>query len=255
MNLLLQAKEVTKTFGGVRALSNCSIQVEAESITGLIGPNGAGKSTLFSVLAGFMKPDHGEIYFKGNSITGLYSHQIAQKGLVKTFQIPREFGGLTVLDNMMVSYPHQKGEALRNIWLRWKGVLDEEKEIKKRAEGLLEFLRLSHLKDELARNLSGGQKKLLELGRALMLEPDLLLLDEPLAGVNPNLALDLMAMIKELRQRGKTFFVIEHNMGAIMALSDVIYVLCEGELLTSGLPDAIQKDKRVLDAYLGMGII
>jgi ABC-type branched-subunit amino acid transport system ATPase component len=255
MNGLLQAKAITKSFGGFRVLSGCSIEVEAGSITGLIGPNGAGKSTLFSVLVGFIRPERGEIFFKGEEVTGFYPYQLAQKGLVKTFQIPREFGGLSVLDNLMVSYPHQKGEVLPNIWFGWKGVVGQEREIRKRAEALLDFLKLAHLKDELARNISGGQKKLLELGRALMLEPDLLLLDEPFAGVNPNLALDLMEMIKDLRRRGKTFCVIEHNMGAIMALSDIIYVLSEGELLTSGPPEAVQKDKRVLDAYLGMGII
>jgi branched-chain amino acid transport system ATP-binding protein len=252
---LLQARKITKSFGGFRVLSNCSIGVESGSITGLIGPNGAGKSTLFSLLVGFIQADQGEISYRGESIRGLHPYQIAQKGMVKTFQIPREFGGLTVLDNMMVSYPHQKGEALPNIWLGWKGVCIQEKQIQKKAESLLEFLKLSELKDELARNLSGGQKKLLELGRTLMLEPDLLLLDEPFAGVNPNLALDLMEMIRKLRKLGKTFCIIEHNMGVIMTLADIIYVLSEGELLTSGPPELVQKDKRVLDAYLGMGII
>jgi len=255
MNGLLQARGITKSFGGFQVLSNCSIQVEAGSITGLIGPNGAGKSTLFSILVGFMQPDHGEVFFMNERVTGLYPYQLAQKGLVKTFQIPREFGGLSVLDNMMVSYPCQKGEALPKIWFGWKEVLGQEREIQKRAEVILDFLKLSHLKDELARNISGGQKKLLELGRALMLEPDLLLLDEPFAGVNPNLALDLMEMVKELKRQGRTFCIIEHNMGAIMALSDIIYVLSEGELLTSGPPDVVQRDQRVLDAYLGMGII
>jgi branched-chain amino acid transport system ATP-binding protein len=255
MGYLLQAKAITKSFGGFRVLSSCSIEVEAGSITGLIGPNGAGKSTLFSILVGFIQPDRGEILFKGETVTGFYPYHLAQKGLVKTFQIPREFGGLSVLDNLMVSYPHQKGEVLPSIWFGWKGVVGQEREIRKRAEALLDFLKLAHLRDELARNISGGQKKLLELGRALMLEPDLLLLDEPFAGVNPNLGLDLMEMIKDLRRRGKTFCVIEHNMGAIMALSDIIYVLSEGELLTSGPPEVVQKDKRVLDAYLGMGII
>lgn len=255
MNGLLRARGITKSFGGFQVLSNCSIQVETGSITGLIGPNGAGKSTLFSILVGFMQPDQGDVFFMNERVTGLYPYQLAQKGLVKTFQIPREFGGLSVLDNMMVSYPRQKGEALPKIWFDWKEVLGQEREIQKRAEVILDFLKLSHLKDELARNISGGQKKLLELGRALMLEPDLLLLDEPFAGVNPNLALDLMEMVKELKRRGKTFCIIEHNMGAIMALSDIIYVLSEGELLTSGPPDVVQKDQRVLDAYLGMGII
>jgi len=255
MDSLLQAAKITKSFGGFRVLSNCSMRVDPGSITGVIGPNGAGKSTLFSTLAGFIQPDEGEISYRGESIRGLHPYQIAQKGMVKTFQIPREFGALTVLDNMVVSYPHQKGEALPNIWFGWKGVCSQEKQIRKKAETLLEFLKLSDLKDEPARNISGGQKKLLELGRALMLEPYLLMLDEPFAGVNPKLALDLMDMIRELRRLGKTFCIIEHNMGVIMTLADIIYVLSEGEVLISGPPELVQKDKRVLDAYLGMGII
>jgi ABC-type branched-subunit amino acid transport system ATPase component len=255
MDPLLHARKITKNFGGFRVLSNCSIRVDPGSITGVIGPNGAGKSTLFSVLVGFIQPDRGEISYRGESICGLHPYQIAQKGMVKTFQIPREFGALTVLENMMVSYPHQKGEALPNIWFNWKGVRSQELQIRKRAETLLEFLKLSDLKNEPARNISGGQKKLLELGRALMLEPHLLMLDEPFAGVNPKLALDLIGMIRELRGLGKTFCIIEHNMGVIMSLADIIYVLSEGEVLISGPPELVQKDKRVLDAYLGMGII
>lgn len=248
---MLLAEDIYKSFQGVSALNGASLSVEKHSITGLIGPNGAGKSTLFAVLSSFQKADRGRVVWRGEDITSLPAHQIVHKGLVRTFQIPREFGELTVLENLQVAPLEQAGEHVWKVWLRWGQVAARERAIREQAKEILTFLKLERVRDELAKNLSGGQKKLLELGRALMTEPDLLMLDEPFAGVNPLLTEEIMDRIRELNRQGRTFFIIEHNIQAVSALSDILYVMAEGSILARGKPEDVVKDPLVLDAYLG----
>lgn len=249
---MLSVQCVDKSFGGIRAVNGCSIKVEEGTIVGVIGPNGAGKTTLFNVISGFEKPDNGSIIFKGENIENLTSFMISRKGLVRTFQITKTLTRLTVEENMMLAPQFQHGERIWNVWLRHKEVKRQEAENRDKVISLLEFFDLLPLKDEYAGALSGGQKKLLEMARALMAEPKMLLLDEPFSGVNPTLARKLLKHIKELRDNdGMTFLIIEHDMPMIMQLSDFIYVLSKGKVIASGAPEEVRSDKRVLDAYLG----
>lgn len=251
---MLQADHITKTFGGVRALDDCSLRLEAGRITGLIGPNGAGKTTLFNILAGAYPADSGCVTFLDQQVTGLPAHLLFRKGLVRTFQIPQEFGRLTALENLLVVPADQTGEALRNLWVRARRIVREEVKITAEADATLDFLGLSRLRDTLAHKLSGGQKKLLELGRAMMANPRLLLLDEPGAGINPSLLRDLADRIERLnRERGYTICIIEHNIDLISRLCDHVVVLAEGRPLAEGSIETIREDQRVLEAYLGTG--
>ncbi len=249
---ILEVEDVSKSFGGLRALNGCTLSVAEGSITGLIGPNGAGKTTLFNVITGFLKPDSGRILFRGERIDGLPPHRIFRKGIVRTFQIPRELKSMTVLENLMLVPPGQAGEQIWNPWLFAFKVSRQEEMIIEKALKVLEFVDLLHLQDEYAANLSGGQKKLLELARTLMCDPHLILLDEPGAGVNRTLMRKLVADIERLRrEKGITFFVIEHDMDLVTQLCDTVIVMSEGAKLAEGKPDEVKRDERVLEAYLG----
>ncbi len=250
---VLSAISICKGFGGILALDHCSIRVEEGAIVGLIGPNGAGKSTLFDVISGFLTPDGGSIVFSGREILGLPAYKIARLGLVRTFQIPRSLMRMTVLENMMLGAQGQAGERLCNPLIRRHKVMAQETEIREKAEGILEFFDLGRMRDEYAGSLSGGQKKMLEMARALMADPRLLLLDEPFAGVNPALADRMIERIRILKEKGLSIIIIEHAIPYVLALSDELYVLNKGAVLASGRPDAVISDRRVFEAYLGEG--
>jgi len=249
---LLQVQELIKSFDGVRALNRCSLQVSEGAITGLIGPNGAGKTTLFNVVTGFLKPTAGRIFFQGQRIEGLPPHRVFRKGIVRTFQVPRELKSMTVLENLMLVPSDQLGENLWGPWLLPIMVRRQERAIQDKALEVLEFVNLYHLRHEFAGNLSSGQKKLLELARTLMCDPQMVLLDEPGAGVNPTLMKQLVASIEELcYEKGITFFIIEHDMDLVTRLCNPVIVLSEGEKIAEGEPEEIKADERVLEAYLG----
>lgn len=251
---ILAVEGLTRRFGGLTAVNRCSFRIETGRITGIIGPNGAGKTTIFNMVAGALPPSSGRILFDGADVAGLPTHTMFHRGIVRTFQIPHEFGRLTVLENLMAVPAAQPGERLWRVWLSPARVRRREREVRERAEEALRFLTLWEVRDELALNLSGGQKKLLELGRAMMTEPRLVLLDEPGAGVNPTLLLELRDMIRDLNRRlGYTFVIIEHDMDLIAALCERVIVLAEGSVLTEGSMDAVRRDPRVIDAYLGGG--
>jgi ABC-type branched-subunit amino acid transport system ATPase component len=250
--LLLEVEGLRKSFGGVAAVDDASFAIEAGSITALIGPNGAGKTTAFNVISGFLKPDSGTIRFAGERIDGRRGDLVARAGLVRAFQAPRVLTRMSVLDNMLLAGKDQPGERLSLNWLAPRRVAAREREVRRRALELLELVRLLPLAEAYAGTLSGGQRKLLELGRALMVEPRMILLDEPMAGVAPVLALQLLEHIRYLRaERGVTFCVIEHDMEFVMSISDRVIVMDEGRVIAEGTPDAIQRNDRVIEAYLG----
>ncbi|HSH49248.1 MAG TPA: ABC transporter ATP-binding protein [Halomonas sp.] len=254
MNAIIDVQHVHKAFGGLRVLNDCSIQVEKGSITGLIGPNGAGKSTLFNIIAGALPLDSGRILLDGEDITGQPTHRLFHRGLVRTFQIPHEFSMMTVRENLMVVPPDQRGENLFTSWLAWGRVREQDGVILERVDEVLDFLEISHLADELAGNLSGGQKKLLDLGRTMMTDARVVLLDEPGAGVNRTLLGKIREAIRRLNaERGYTFCVIEHDMELVSQLCDPVHVMANGEMIASGHMDALRRDERVREAYLGGG--
>lgn len=249
---MLTIEGLSRRFGGLRAVNDCSFDVAGGTITGLIGPNGAGKTTVFNLLTGFLRPDAGRVQLNGDEITGLPPHRVFRKGICRTFQIPRELKGLPVIENLMLVAPGQLGERLWNPLLRPRAVARQERAIRRRAAEVLDFLELTPVASHIAGNLSGGQKKLLELGRTMMADPRLILLDEPGAGVNPTLLKRLGRVIERLQnERGLTFLLIEHDMDFVMRLCRPVIVLSEGKVLARGAPEDIQRDPRVLDAYLG----
>ena len=250
---MLSVNSVRKSFGGISALDGCSLRVEEGAIVGLIGPNGAGKSTLFDVISGFVQPDAGRILFSSREILGMPAYKIARLGLVRTFQIPRSLMRMTVLENMMLGAQGQAGERIHLSLLCRGRVMAQEKDIKEKAEEILQFFDLLRMRDEYAGSLSGGQKKMLEMARALMADPRLLLLDEPFAGVNPALADRLIERIRILKERGLSMVIIEHAIPYVLALSDRLYVLNKGAVLASGHPQEVISDRRVFEAYLGEG--
>lgn len=251
-SVLLHVENVVKRFGGVLAVDHCSLQIQRGTITGLIGPNGAGKTTLFNMIAGVYRPDAGHIWFEGERIDGLSPYQIFARHIARTFQIARALPRLTVLDNLLLVPAQQCGERLRNAWFRPRRVRAQEAELRARAQEVLGFVKLDALQHEYAAHLSGGQKKLLELARAMMSEARFILLDEPGAGVNPTLMQELVGYIRKLQQRGCTFLLIEHNMDLVMEICDPVMVMHHGQKLLEGPPQVVRHDQRVLDVYLGV---
>ncbi|MDH3467424.1 MAG: ABC transporter ATP-binding protein [Gammaproteobacteria bacterium] len=251
---MIRVDHVSKHFGGLKAVNDASIEITKNSITGLIGPNGAGKTTLFNIIAGVFAATSGNIYLDGEDITGCKPHQLFAKGLLRTFQIAHEFTKLTVLENLMMVPGGQSGESLINAWFRNGQVQLEEREIRLRAEDVIEFLHLGHVAGELAGNLSGGQKKLLELGRTMMVDAKVVLLDEVGAGVNRTLLKDIGdAIIRLNKERGYTFCMIEHDMEFIGRLCDPVVVMAEGAVLAHGTAAEVQSNEQVIEAYLGRG--
>ena len=247
----LQIVNITKSFGDAQILKGVSVDAEAGRITGIIGPNGAGKSTLLNIVGGLIKPDAGQILSGDRDLTMLAMQQRARLGIVRTFQLPRELGELTVLENLLVAPLDQSGERVINAFLGRRRIRREERASAERARQFLLKVGLWKLADAPARTLSGGQKKLLELSRALMLDPEIILLDEPAAGVSPPLREEISRLIKDLRDEGKTLLIVEHDMDVVARLCDHVYVLAEGANLTSGRFADVVADERVIRAYLG----
>ena len=243
-------------FGGIRAVDGASLTIESGTITGLIGPNGAGKTTLFNVIAGMHAPSSGRVFLDGEDITGLPPHRLFARGVLRTFQIAHEFSTLTVRENLLTVPAGQSGERLPNVWLRPRKIRAEEAALRAKADEVIEFLKLDAVAGELAGNLSGGQKKLVELGRTMMAEPRVVLLDEVGAGVNRTLLKEIAGAILRLNlHRGYTFCIIEHNMELISLLCDPVIVMVEGNVLTQGSAPVVQSDERVVEAYLGAGAV
>jgi branched-chain amino acid transport system ATP-binding protein len=254
MTTIIEVQEVTKRFGNLLAVDNCSLKVEKGTITGLIGPNGAGKTTMFNMVAGAFAPTSGGILLDGEDVTGLPAHELFSRGLLRTFQIAHEFSHMTALENLLMVPPGQAGETLFNAFFRRGTFVNQETETRRRAEDVLAVLRLTHVKNELAGNLSGGQKKLLELGRVMMAEPRVVLLDEIAAGVNRTLLNELAAVIERLnREEGLTFFVIEHDMDLIARLCDPVIVMAAGRVMVEGPMEEIRRNEGVIEAYFGGG--
>lgn len=249
---IIDVRGVTKHFGGLTAVSNCSLSVTRGSITGLIGPNGAGKSTLFNMVAGTLVPDAGQVIFDGEDVTGLKPHELFHKGMLRTFQLAHEFSHMTALENLMMVPSNQPGESLINTWLRPSMVAENNLAVRQKANEVIDFLKLGHVKSELAGNLSGGQKKLLELGRTMMVEAKVVLLDEVAAGVNRTLLQDLAGNIERMnKELGYTFFVIEHDMDLIGRLCDPVIVMAAGEVIAEGPMEEIRQNPEIVEAYFG----
>lgn len=248
--MLLDIKKLEKSFGGVKAVQTCNCSVEENSIVALIGPNGAGKTTVFNLITGMIQPDSGHIHFKGEPIIGLKTHEIAKLGVTRTFQLIRLFPKLTAIENLMLARS-QRGESITSTIFKFRYIKHEETVNRKRCLDFLKLVGLENKKDELAENLSYGQQKLLEIARALTTESDLLLLDEPVAGVNPVMRQNIKKILKKLKKEGKTILFIEHDMKFVMGIADKVVVLDHGQEIATGPPNKIRKNKKVLEAYLG----
>ena len=252
---MIVVDDVVKSFGGFRAVDGASLTIQEGSITGLIGPNGAGKTTLFNVIAGVLKPTSGKVTMAGEDITGLPPHELFHKGLLRTFQIAHEFSSMTVRENLMMVPGDQHGEHLWNAWFGRKRIADEERALQAKADEVIEFLTIEHLKEEKAGNLSGGQKKLLELGRTMMVDAKIVFLDEVGAGVNRTLLNTIGdAIIRLNKERNYTFVVIEHDMDFIGRLCDPVICMAEGKVLAEGTLEEIKANEQVIEAYLGTGL-
>ncbi len=253
-NNIIEIIEITKYFGGLAAISNCSLKIKRGSITGIIGPNGSGKSTLFNLIAGNLKPNKGDIFFDDERINGIPPHKLFSKGLLRTFQIAHEFSNLTVLENLMMVPGGQTGEKLMDAILKPSLVSREEYKVRDKALHVINFLKLNNLKNELAKNLSGGQKKLLELGRTMMVDAKIVLLDEVGAGVNRTLLKEIGDAILKLNKEGYTFCMIEHDIDFISRLCDPVIVMSDGSVLFEGNADDVKKNEKVIESYLGRGL-
>ncbi|MBS1256449.1 MAG: Lipopolysaccharide export system ATP-binding protein LptB [Deltaproteobacteria bacterium] len=252
---MILVKDVVKHFGGLAAVDGVSMEIESGTITGLIGPNGAGKTTLFNLIAGKLTPGSGSIFLNGEDVTGLKPHELFSKGLLRTFQVAHEFPTLSVLDNLMMVPSMQIGESLLGAWFKREKVVRQEAENRGKAEEVISFLNMGHMANELAGTLSGGQKKLLELGRTLMVDPKVVILDEVGAGVNRTLLKEIGdAIIRMNREHGYTFCMIEHDMDFINRLCDPVVVMAEGKILAQGSVDEIKANEDVIEAYLGTGL-
>lgn len=252
---MIVVEDLHRHFGGFRAVDGASLEIKTGSITGLIGPNGAGKTTLFNVIAGRLPPTSGRVLMDGEDITGLPPHELFHKGLLRTFQIAHEFGSMTCLENLMMVPARQKGETLMNAWFNRRAVAAEEAAIRKKALDVLDFLTISHLADQKASQISGGQKKLLELGRTMMVDAKIVFLDEVGAGVNRTLLNTIGdAIVRLNKERGYTFCVIEHDMDFIGRLCNPVICMAEGKVLAQGTVDEVKNDERVIEAYLGTGL-
>ena len=252
---MIKVDNLHKHFGGFHAVDGASLEIATGSITGLIGPNGAGKTTLFNVIAGVLEPTSGRVTMDGQDITGLPPHELFHKGLLRTFQIAHEFGSMSCRENLMMVPGGQSGEALWNTWFGRKRIADEERALRAKADEVLEFLTIEHLADHKAGQVSGGQKKLLELGRTMMVDAKVVLLDEVGAGVNRTLLKDIGdAIIRLNQERGYTFCMIEHDIDFISRLCDPVIVMAEGAVLAEGKADEVKSDERVIEAYLGTGL-
>jgi neutral amino acid transport system ATP-binding protein len=253
---IFEARDVVKRFGGILAVNRATLDVAEGSITALIGPNGAGKTTFFNVITGFYRPDGGKAVFEGRRVLGRPSYAIARLGMVRTFQITKALARMPVIDNMMLAAPDQPGERLRNVIFSPGAVRRREAEVREQAMKLLEIFDLAGLANDYAGTLSGGQRKLLELARALMTRPRFLLLDEPMAGINPTLGRRLLDHMQRLRaEEGVTFLFIEHDMEVVMNHSDRVIVMADGRVIAEGEPHEVRRDKAVIDAYLGTGAV
>jgi neutral amino acid transport system ATP-binding protein len=252
VNALLETRDVRKEYGGLVALDAASLPVEQQSITALIGPNGAGKTTLFNVVSGFARPDSGSVLLGGERIDGRSPHAVARRGLVRTFQTPKALTRMSVLENMLLAAPRQPGEHVWRLLATPRAGRVREREIRERAFDLLRLVRLDGLAPDYAGTLSGGQRKLLELARALMTEPRLVMLDEPMAGVNPTLGVQLLGRLEALREeQGLTFLLIDHDLEAVMSISDRVIVMNDGRVIAAGTPTEVRADPLVVEAYLG----
>ena len=250
-NSLIEVKNLKKTFGGLTAVDIKELRFNNGELTSIIGPNGAGKTTFFDLISGFQNSDSGDIYLKDKDVSNSQPYKIARMGMVRTFQLTKVFDRMTVLENLLFSGSEVNNDSLIKSVIKSKSQRKYEENLKDKAKNILEELNILHMADSYARELSGGQKKLLELARSIINEPEILLLDEPLAGVNPKLADDILSLIKKLSNEGITILMVEHNIEAVMKISERIVVLAEGSLIADGNPNEIRTDRNVIAAYLG----
>ena len=250
-NSLIEVKNLKKTFGGLTAVDIKNLTFNENELTSIIGPNGAGKTTFFDLISGFQNSDNGDIYLNDKDISNFQPYKIARMGMVRTFQLTKVFDRMTVLENLLFSGSEISNESLSKSIIKSKSQKNYEENLKDKARDIMDELNILHMEDSYARELSGGQKKLLELARSIINEPEILLLDEPLAGVNPKLAEDILSLIKKLSNEGITILMVEHNIEAVMKISDRIVVLAEGSLIADGNPNDIRTDTNVIEAYLG----